>query len=90
MDGIGPNDLNIDTLVQRLKPCDSNTDSTEVIFALPATMEARPAFYLFRKGWPIPKWKSRPSLAAWRWVKTCNTPTKRPWSEPEAALTVYL
>jgi recombination protein RecR len=52
MDGIGPNDLNIDTLVQRLEQYDgANTDQrTEVIFALPATMEGETtAFYLFRK-----------------------------------------
>ena len=52
MDGIGPNDLNIDALVQRLEQHDgANTDQrTEVIFALPATMEGETtAFYLFRK-----------------------------------------
>jgi len=52
MDGIGPNDLNIDTLVQRLEQHGAaDTDQrTEVIFALPATMEGETtAFYLFRK-----------------------------------------
>ncbi len=52
MDGIGPNDLNIETLVRRIAS-DGNTNKetpTEVIFALPATMEGETtAFYLFRK-----------------------------------------
>lgn len=50
MDGIGPNDLNIETLVERLKRNTQELPETEVIFALPATMEGETtAFYLFRK-----------------------------------------
>lgn len=52
MDGIGPNDLNISTLVQRLEAFEvgEEQERPEVIFALPATMEGETtAFYLFRK-----------------------------------------
>mgnify|MGYP000915600016 CR=1 FL=1 len=52
MDGIGPNDLNIGTLVQRLEAFEEGEEQErpEVIFALPATMEGETtAFYLFRK-----------------------------------------
>ena len=51
MDGIGPNDLNIDTLVQRLEQHDSqHRPAHRGHFALPATMEGETtAFYLFRK-----------------------------------------
>lgn len=52
MDGIGPNDLNIDALVTRLEGMhvDEEGQAPEVIFALPATMEGETtAFYLFRK-----------------------------------------
>lgn len=46
MDGIGPSDLNIDSLVERLK----NTEVTEVIFAVSATMEGDTTiFYLNKK-----------------------------------------
>jgi recombination protein RecR len=49
MDGIGPADLNIETLLTRLSelPLD---ELSEVIFALPATMEGdTTSFYLFKK-----------------------------------------
>ena len=52
MDGIGPNDLNIDALVTRLENERTGDDEAapEVIFALPSTMEGETtAFYLFRK-----------------------------------------
>lgn len=46
MDGIGPQDLEIDSLVERVK----SGEITEVIFALSATMEGDTTnFYLFRK-----------------------------------------
>ncbi len=46
MDGIGPTDLNIDPLVERIK----NTDVAEVIFAVSATMEGDTTiFYLNKK-----------------------------------------
>lgn len=46
MDGIGPSDLNIDSLVQRIK----ESEIKEVIFALSATMEGDTTnFYLFKK-----------------------------------------
>jgi len=46
MDGIGPNDLAIDPLIQRC----SNGSITEVILALSATMEGETTgFFLFRK-----------------------------------------
>jgi recombination protein RecR len=46
MDGIGPNDLNIDSLYYRIK----NDKIKEIIFALSATMEGDTTnFYLFRK-----------------------------------------
>lgn len=46
MDGIGPSDLNIDTLVNRIK----NENIKEVIFALSTTMEGdTTAFYIFKK-----------------------------------------
>lgn len=46
MDGIGPTDLNIDSLVERIK----NTDLAEVIFAVSATMEGDTTiFYLHKK-----------------------------------------
>lgn len=59
MDGIGPNDLHIEGLVERLQ---KNRESAgkeiypveEVIFALPTTMEGETtAFYLFRKLAPL-------------------------------------
>ena len=46
MDGIGPQDLNIESLVKRSK----NEEITEVIFALSPTMEGDTTnFYLFKK-----------------------------------------
>lgn len=46
MDGISPSDLNIDSLIDRVK----DGDITEVIFALSATMEGDTTnFYLFKK-----------------------------------------
>lgn len=46
MDGIGPNDLNIESLVERA----SSDDSKEIILALSATMEGDTTnFYLFKK-----------------------------------------
>jgi len=54
MDGIGPNDLHIGSLVERLTAKDSSQDQMEIIFALPATMEGETtAFYLFRKLAPL-------------------------------------
>lgn len=51
MDGMGPNDLNIDSLVERAQSAQSaNGGKIEIIFALPTTMEGETtAFYLFRK-----------------------------------------
>ena len=47
MDGIGPSDLFIQTLIERVS---SSTEKTEVIFALPVTMEGETtSFYLFKK-----------------------------------------
>jgi recombination protein RecR len=49
MEGVGPNDLNIESLVTRAAKIAAHEDG-EVIFALPATMEGETtAFYLFRK-----------------------------------------
>ncbi len=46
MDGISPNDLEIDSLVERVK----NDDIKEIIFALSTTMEGDTTnFYIFRK-----------------------------------------
>ena len=46
MDGIGPSDLEIDSLVERV----SNSDVKEVILALSSTMEGDTTnFYIFRK-----------------------------------------
>ncbi len=46
MDGIGPSQLNIDTLVNKAQ----NKDVKEIIFALNATMEAETTnFYLYKK-----------------------------------------
>ena len=46
MDGIGPQDLNIDSLVERSK----NPEITEIIFALSPTMEGDTTnFYLFKR-----------------------------------------
>jgi len=46
MDGIGPNDLNIETLIDRI----TNDEIKEVIFALSTTMEGdTTAFYIFKK-----------------------------------------
>lgn len=46
MDGIGPTDLHIETLCERVK----SPDVKEVIFALPATMEGdTTCFYLFKR-----------------------------------------
>lgn len=50
MDGIGPNDLNITSLLERLK----NEETREVILALSATMEGDTTnFYLYRKFSPF-------------------------------------
>lgn len=47
MDGIGPSDLFIQTLIDRVSAA---SEKTEVIFALPATMEGETtSFYLFKK-----------------------------------------
>ena len=47
MDGIGPSDLNIDSLVERIK---SSKEIKEIIFALSPTMEGdTTAFYLTKK-----------------------------------------
>ena len=49
MEGVGPNDLNIESLVIRAGQLTQDDDG-EIIFALPATMEGETtAFYLFRK-----------------------------------------
>lgn len=49
MEGVGPNDLNIESLVLRVK-ASADDHALEIIFALPATMEGETtAFYLFRK-----------------------------------------
>ena len=49
MEGVGPNDLNIESLVIRAAQLTQDDDG-EIIFALPATMEGETtAFYLFRK-----------------------------------------
>ena len=49
MEGVGPNDLNIESLVARATAIAAQEEG-EVIFALPATMEGETtAFYLFRK-----------------------------------------
>ncbi len=49
MEGVGPNDLNIESLVIRAEKIAAEEDG-EIIFALPATMEGETtAFYLFRK-----------------------------------------
>jgi recombination protein RecR len=54
MDGIGPNDLHIGTLVERLTTIEESKEQMEVIFALPATMEGETtAFYLYRKLAPL-------------------------------------
>ena len=46
MDGIGPSDLNIDNLIERV----SNDNISEVIFALSATMEGDTTnFYIYKK-----------------------------------------
>ena len=46
MDGIGPNDLNIDSLIEKV----SQRDKDEIILALPATMEGDTTnFYLYKK-----------------------------------------
>jgi len=46
MDGIGPNDLNIDSLIEKAK----SGEVTEIIFALSATMEGDTTnFYLYKK-----------------------------------------
>lgn len=46
LDGVGPSDLHIDTLVERAKL----GDTKEVIFALPATMEGdTTCFYLYKR-----------------------------------------
>ena len=46
MDGMGPNDLSINPLLERIK----NDDIKEIIFALSATMEGDTTnFYIYRK-----------------------------------------
>lgn len=52
MDGVGPQDLYIDSLVQRVEKLNVENagQELEIIFALPTTMEGETtAFYLFRK-----------------------------------------
>jgi len=51
MDGTGPNDLNIESLVDRVTSSSiEEAKQLEIIFALPTTMEGETtAFYLFRK-----------------------------------------
>ena len=51
MDGTGPNDLNIESLVDRAKSSSpGSAKKIEIIFALPTTMEGETtAFYLFLK-----------------------------------------
>lgn len=47
MDGVGPTDLYIDSLIDRVS---SSSEEIEVIFALPATMEGdTTSFYLYKK-----------------------------------------
>jgi recombination protein RecR len=46
MDGVGPSDLNISTLIQKVE----NEDINEIIFALSPTMEGDTTnFYLYKK-----------------------------------------
>ncbi|MEM6523814.1 MAG: recombination mediator RecR [Bacteroidota bacterium] len=48
LDGVGPDELNIDLLIQRIRSSDNEV--TEIIFALSATMEGdTTAFYLTKK-----------------------------------------
>lgn len=51
MDGIGPKDINLETLTSRISVVSSEELSeVEIIFALPATMEGETtSFYLFKK-----------------------------------------
>jgi recombination protein RecR len=54
MDGIGPSDIEIDSLVERI----SKGDVSEVILALSPTMEGDTTnFYIFRKLAPFPQVK---------------------------------
>ena len=47
MDGVGPSDLFVQSLVDRVQ---NSSEKTEVIFALPATMEGETtSFYLYKK-----------------------------------------
>jgi len=47
MDGVGPSDLNIDSLVERIK---NNTEIKEVLLALRITMEGDTTnFFLYKK-----------------------------------------
>jgi len=47
MDGVGPSDLFVQSLVDRVQ---NSSENTEVIFALPATMEGETtSFYLYKK-----------------------------------------
>ncbi len=47
VDGIGPNNLNISSLIERLN---NNNEINEIIFALPTTMEGDTTnFYIFKK-----------------------------------------
>lgn len=51
MDGVGPDDLNIESLLTRIK---ANTTIEEIILALPATVEGdTTAFYLTKKMQPL-------------------------------------
>lgn len=48
--GVGPNDLNIDSLLKRIDQADENEKVQEVILALSPTMEGdTTAFYLQKK-----------------------------------------
>jgi recombination protein RecR len=51
MDGIGPKDINLETLISRISDTSPEVvPEVEIIFALPATMEGdTTSFYLYKK-----------------------------------------
>ena len=79
MDGVGPSDLEIESLVERVR----QGDVSEVILALSPTMEgATTGFYIFRslQDPAVPLWDV-PSRHAYPSASECRCRPIRPWDE---------
>ena len=81
MDGVGPGDLAIQLLVDRLaKPKPQPPTVTSKSFSpCPPPWRARPQLFICSNSSIVRKSESPPSPVGWLWAMICNTPTRRHW-----------